>query len=125
METEEKEKTPTKKETILLTCATFSVARAAFSKLTKAFTKIYREQTGYEVRFRMSYGGSGIQARAVIDGLPADIVALGQPLDVLKIQQVKTQMTYILDIFWDFRQVSSKKVGPKGQKTMQFLENLL
>ena len=43
------------------------------------------------IRFRMTYNGSGIQARAVIDGLPSDIVALALPLDVIKIEQVCSQ----------------------------------
>lgn len=37
--------------------------------------------------FRLSFGGSGVQARAVMDGLPADIVALALPLDMDKIAQ--------------------------------------
>jgi len=39
------------------------------------------------VKFRLAFGGSGTQARAVIDGLPADIVSLALPLDIVKIQQ--------------------------------------
>lgn len=37
--------------------------------------------------FRLSFGGSGVQARAVMDGLPADIVALALPLDIDKIAE--------------------------------------
>lgn len=56
-------------------------------QITQMFIKQYREQTGVDVRFRLSFGGSGTQARAVIDGLPADIVALALPLDVIKIAE--------------------------------------
>ncbi|KAI7842666.1 hypothetical protein COHA_003770 [Chlorella ohadii] len=49
------------------------------------FIKEYEEATGRLVRFRLSFGGSGTQARAVIDGLPADISALALPLDTIKI----------------------------------------
>jgi sulfate transport system substrate-binding protein len=51
------------------------------------FSKVYEQQTGRVVRFRLSFGGSGSQARAVMDGLPADIAALALPLDVMKIAE--------------------------------------
>ena len=44
------------------------------------FSEKYLKETGQDVRFRLSFGGSGTQARAVIDGLPADVVALALPL---------------------------------------------
>eukprot|EP00210_Caulerpa_lentillifera_P000476 g459.t1 len=92
-----KSKAPEEK-TILLTLCSFAVTRAAFSRITKNFKKFYKEQTGKDVRFRLSYGGSGVQARAVIDGLPADIVALALPLDVIKIQQAG-----LIDSDWQSR----------------------
>lgn len=49
------------------------------------FMREYEEETGQPVKFRLSFAGSGTQARAVIDGLPADIVALALPLDIMKI----------------------------------------
>ena len=58
-----------------------------FLQITRAFIQDYKEATGRVARFRLTFGGSGTQARAVIDGLPADIVSLALPLDVLKIQQ--------------------------------------
>lgn len=39
------------------------------------------------MRFRLTFGGSGTQARAIIDGLPADMAALAVPLDILKIEE--------------------------------------
>lgn len=39
------------------------------------------------MKFRLAFGGSGTQARAVIDGLPADLVSLALPLDVFKIEE--------------------------------------
>ncbi|KIY99437.1 Sulfate-binding protein Flags: Precursor [Monoraphidium neglectum] len=49
------------------------------------FRDDYLASTGVDVRFRLTFTGSGVQARAVIDGLPADLVALALPLDVEKI----------------------------------------
>ena len=70
---------------IVLTLVSFAVTRKAYGRITKMFTKEYEERTGLSVRFRLSFGGSGTQARAVIDGLPADIAALALPLDTIKI----------------------------------------
>lgn len=54
-------------------------------QICKMFMREYEEETGQPVKFRLSFAGSGTQARAVIDGLPADIVALALPLDIMKI----------------------------------------
>jgi sulfate/thiosulfate transport system substrate-binding protein len=45
----------------------------------------YKAETGRTVRWRLSFGGSGTQARAVCDGLPGDIAALALPLDIDRI----------------------------------------
>lgn len=42
-------------------------------QITAQFAKEYEERTGQAVKFRLSFGGSGTQARAVVDGLPGDI----------------------------------------------------
>jgi len=47
----------------------------------------YKAQTGLTVRWRLSFGGSGTQARAVCDGLPGDIAALALPLDIDRIAE--------------------------------------
>ena len=44
------------------------------------------KKTGQTVTFKGGYGGSGSQARAVIDGLEADVVSLAMAADVSKIQ---------------------------------------
>ncbi|KAK2078345.1 hypothetical protein QBZ16_003185 [Prototheca wickerhamii] len=65
--------------------ASFAVTRRAYSRITQLFNREYKAKTGVDVRFRMTFGGSGTQARAVIDGLPADLVSLALPSDVMKI----------------------------------------
>ncbi|MFW3405201.1 substrate-binding domain-containing protein, partial [Aliarcobacter butzleri] len=42
----------------------------------KESTKYWKEKTGQNVTIKQSHGGSGKQARAVIDGLKADVVTL-------------------------------------------------
>lgn len=54
-------------------------------QIVRRFVRDYEEATGRVVRFRLTFGGSGTQARAIIDGLPVDIAALALPLDIQKI----------------------------------------
>ncbi|GFR43164.1 hypothetical protein Agub_g4213 [Astrephomene gubernaculifera] len=70
---------------VVLTLASFAVTKLAYVRVTKAFREAYQRETGIDVRFRLTFAASGVQARAVIDGLPADIVALALPLDLDKI----------------------------------------
>ncbi|MEW5300457.1 MAG: hypothetical protein WDW36_003387 [Sanguina aurantia] len=67
---------------VILTLASFAVTKLAYVRLTKRFREEYARASGVDVRFRLAFAGSGVQARAVIDGLPADIVALALPLDI-------------------------------------------
>lgn len=60
----------------------YDPTREFFRDFDRAFAKHWRETTGQEVRMLASHGGSGKQARAVIDGLQADIVTLALPSDI-------------------------------------------
>ena len=46
------------------------------------FAAHWKTETGEDVMIQQSHGGSGTQARAVIDGLDADVVTLGIPTDI-------------------------------------------
>jgi sulfate transport system substrate-binding protein len=50
--------------------------------LNKAFAADWKKKTGDDVTIRQSHGGSGKQARAVIDGLDADVVTLALAYDI-------------------------------------------
>jgi len=54
----------------------YDPTRELYRKLNRAFAEQHKAETGVTVRIRQSHGGSGSQARSVIDGLPADIVTL-------------------------------------------------
>ncbi len=73
-------------ETIDITLVSYAVTEAAYSKIIPLFVEKWKEETGQTVRFDQSYGGSGSQTRAVIDGLEADVVALALAADTLQIQ---------------------------------------
>jgi sulfate/thiosulfate-binding protein len=69
-----------------LTLVSYAVTRAAYEKIIPLFAKEWQEKTGQTVKFDQSYGGSGSQTRAVLDGLEADIVALALSADTLQLQ---------------------------------------
>src|SRR5262245_31918664 len=54
----------------------YDPTRELYRKINRLFAAHYLERTGQRVRVRQSHGGSGSQSRAVIDGLPADVVTL-------------------------------------------------
>lgn len=70
-----------------LTLVSFAVTKAAYSKIIPLFAAKWKRERGQTVTFRQSYGGSGSQARAVIDGLQADVVALALAPDVSRIEK--------------------------------------
>src|SRR5215213_7650821 len=65
-----------------LTLVAYSTPREAYEALIPAFQKT---DAGQGVRFSQSYGGSGDQARAVENGLAADVVALSLEPDMTKL----------------------------------------
>ena len=54
----------------------YDPTRELYRDINEAFTADWRRRTGEQVTVRMSHGGSGAQARAVIAGLAADVVTL-------------------------------------------------
>lgn len=70
-----------------LTLVSFAVTRAAYEKIIPQFTNKWKQEHNQNVTFSQSYGGSGSQTRAVVDGLEADVVALALALDIKKIEQ--------------------------------------
>jgi sulfate/thiosulfate-binding protein len=69
------------KETILLNVS-YDPTRELFQEFNRAFAAYWKTKTGDDVRVDQSHGGSGKQARAVIDGLDADVVTLALAFDV-------------------------------------------
>jgi sulfate/thiosulfate-binding protein len=62
--------------------ASYDVARALYQDLNPAFSAYYQKKYGENVEVKQSHAGSTRQARAVIDGLDADVVALNQITDI-------------------------------------------
>ncbi len=74
-------------QNVELTLVSFAVTQQAFSKVIPLFTNKWKREKNQNVVFRQSYGGSGSQARAVVDGLEADVVMLALGFDIDRIQK--------------------------------------
>lgn len=71
----------TKREVKLLNVS-YDPTRELYAEINEAFAKDWLAKTGQKVTVEQSHGGSGKQARAVIDGLEADVVTLALAYDV-------------------------------------------
>ncbi len=60
----------------------YDPTRELYAEVNKAFAASWEKQTGEKLTIRSSHGGSGAQARAVIDGLEADVVTLALQSDI-------------------------------------------
>lgn len=63
----------------------YDPTRELYQEFNAAFVKHYKEKAGKDVTIKQSHGGSGKQARSVIDGLEADVVTLALAQDVSEI----------------------------------------
>ena len=60
----------------------YDPTRELYRGIDEAFAKQWKAKTGQEVTIRQSHGGSGAQARSVIEGAPADVVTLALAYDI-------------------------------------------
>ena len=77
---------PASADTTLLNVS-YDPTRELYRAFNTAFAKHWASRTGEKVTIRQSHGGSGRQARSVIDGLDADVVTLALAYDVDEIAQ--------------------------------------
>jgi sulfate transport system substrate-binding protein len=73
---------PAHAEDITLLNVSYDPTREFYKEFNDAFAKEWLAKTGDNVTVNMSHGGSGKQARAVIDGLEADVVTLALSGDI-------------------------------------------
>ena len=76
----------------------YDPTRELYQQFNAAFAKYYKAKTGKVVNVRQAHAGSGAQARAVIDGLDADVVTLALAYDIDAIAQ-----SGLLDPKWQSR----------------------
>jgi sulfate transport system substrate-binding protein len=72
---------PASAQTTLLNVS-YDPTRELYQEFNLAFAKHWKEKTGSAVEIQQSHGGSSKQARAVIDGLEADVVTLALAYDI-------------------------------------------
>ena len=101
----------------------YDPTRELYADFNPAFAKYWKSKTGQDVTIKQSHGGSGKQARSVIDGLEADVVTLGIASDVTAIQKAG-----LIDTGWEGKQANNgtpytstvvflvRKGNPKGIK---------
>src|SRR4051795_11093628 len=111
------------KESVELLNVSYDPTRELYEAFNKDFAAHWKEETGQTVTINQSHGGSGSQARSVIDGLEADVVTLALAYDIDAIAEQK-----LLSADWqqDFDQNSTpytstivflvRKGNPKGIK---------
>jgi sulfate/thiosulfate transport system substrate-binding protein len=100
----------------------YDPTRELWRDLNKSFQAKYEAETGKRIAFRQSHGGSGSQARAVIDGLDADVVTLAMWSDTEAISKKgliakgwedrlpNRSLPYYSTIVFVVRQGNSKKI---------------
>lgn len=62
--------------------ASYDVAREFYKDINAAFVPAYKKATGKDVKIEQAHGGSSAQARAVADGLAADVVTMNTTTDI-------------------------------------------
>lgn len=87
-----------------LTLVSFAVTRSAYDSILPLFAAKWKAEHQQDVVFNQSYGGSGAQARAVVDGLDADIVHLALALDIKRIEKAG-----LIEAGWD-KQIPNESI---------------
>jgi sulfate transport system substrate-binding protein len=65
--------------------ASYDIARELFEAENAAFVPAYAASNGADVTINQSHAGSSAQARAILEGLPADVVTFNQVLDIQRL----------------------------------------
>ena len=73
----------------VITNVSYDPTRELYKSYDAAFAQYWKSKTGDSVRINASHGGSGKQARSVIDGLDADVVTLALAYDIDAIAERK------------------------------------
>src|SRR3979490_730815 len=84
---------------VTLLNVSYDPTRELYADFNKAFASAYQKETGKSVEIKQSHGGSGKQARAVIDGLEADVVTLALAYDINAI----VRQGNLIDANWQAR----------------------
>ncbi len=81
------EKADVKSEKVSITNVSYDPTRELYEAYNKIFADYYKNETGVEVEITQSHGGSGSQARSVLEGVEADVVTLALEHDITAIEE--------------------------------------
>ncbi len=73
---------PVQAKEVTLLNVSYDPTRELYQDVNAAFVKEWKTKTGDDIKIQQSHGGSGKQARSVIDGLQADVVTLALAYDI-------------------------------------------
>ena len=73
--------------TLTLTNVSYDPTRELYEEYNQAFEKHYKEEHGKDIKIIQSHGGSGSQARSVVEGSDADVVTLALAHDISLIEK--------------------------------------
>ena len=76
-----------RKENLTITNVSYDPTREFYEKYNKDFIKYYKDKYGKKVEVIQSHGGSGSQARSVVEGSNGDVVTLALEHDISLIEQ--------------------------------------
>ena len=79
---DDKSKDTSESETIAITNVSYDPTRELYEQYNKIFAEHYKETKGKTVEVTQSHGGSGSQARSVVEGNEADVVTLALAHDI-------------------------------------------
>src|SRR3972149_3196282 len=80
------------KPPVTLLNVSYDPTRELYAEFNQQFAQHWHEQTGQRVTVEQSHGGAGMQARAVIDGLKADVVTLALAYDIDQVSRLSGLM---------------------------------
>ena len=115
---------PARAKEVTLLNVSYDPTREFYKDYNQAFADYWKKKTGVEVKIYQSHGGTGKQARAIIDGLEADLVTLALAYDI----DVIAEKTGLLGKNWQSQRSNNsapytsiivflvRKGNPKGVK---------
>ena len=78
--------TPSSQDLLLVS---YAVTKAPYDRILPRFKADWKARTGQDLTIRASYGPSGVQTRAIIDGIEADVATLALGGDVQKLEEAQ------------------------------------
>lgn len=82
-----KDKKEKESDTVTITNVSYDPTRELYEQYNKIFKEYYKEKTGKMIEITQSHGGSGSQARSVVEGNEADVVTLALAHDITLIEE--------------------------------------